>query len=107
MSVPEGMEVIPNGWDTPVHGYPLGERCWWTKTVDRGDNWVGILHWHPGPDGSIHAGGVNFDTEHGRAAAGRAAVWQVESLDPLTISPSVLCSCGHHGFIRNGRWESA
>jgi len=31
--------------------------------------------------------------------------WQVESLDPVTISPSLLCPCGHHGFIRNGRWE--
>lgn len=33
--------------------------------------------------------------------------WQVESLDPLTLSPSLLCRwCGHHGFIRAGRWES-
>lgn len=33
------------------------------------------------------------------------AKWQVESLEPLTISPSLLCPCGHHGFISNGRWE--
>jgi hypothetical protein len=34
--------------------------------------------------------------------------WVVVCLDPLTLSPSVLCrSCGHHGFIRNGRWEPA
>lgn len=33
--------------------------------------------------------------------------WQVESLDPVTISPSLLCQCGHHGFIRSGRWEPA
>jgi hypothetical protein len=33
--------------------------------------------------------------------------WQVESLDPVTLSPSLLCPCGHHGFIRNGRWEPA
>lgn len=32
--------------------------------------------------------------------------WQIESVDPLTLSPSLLCrACGHHGFIRNGRWE--
>lgn len=31
--------------------------------------------------------------------------WQVESLDPVTVSPSLLCPCGHHGFLRNGRWE--
>lgn len=31
--------------------------------------------------------------------------WQVESLDPVTISPSLLCQCGLHGFIRNSQWE--
>jgi Family of unknown function (DUF6527) len=38
--------------------------------------------------------------------------WQVESWEPLTISPSVLCSldkggCGAHGFIREGKWVPA
>lgn len=31
--------------------------------------------------------------------------WQLENLEPLTLSPSLLCQCGVHGFIRNGRWE--
>lgn len=41
--------------------------------------------------------------------------WQFESVDPLTISPSVLCWCVRlhgrpndgmtHGFVRQGRWE--
>lgn len=35
------------------------------------------------------------------------AKWQVESLDPVTISPSLLCPCGHHGFFREGRWVPA
>lgn len=31
--------------------------------------------------------------------------WTVESMEPLTLSPSVLCTtCQHHGFIRGGRW---
>lgn len=31
--------------------------------------------------------------------------WTIESLDPLTVSPSLLCrGCGHHGFIRDGKW---
>lgn len=34
--------------------------------------------------------------------------WTVERLDPLTISPSLLCrACGHHGFITAGRWVPA
>ena len=29
----------------------------------------------------------------------------IESLDPLTVSPSILCpDCGLHGFIRSGVW---
>jgi hypothetical protein len=35
------------------------------------------------------------------------ATWDVQSREPLTISPSVLCSCGDHGFIRDGRWVRA
>ncbi len=32
----------------------------------------------------------------------------VESVDPLTVSPSVLCpDCSLHGFIRDGRWQPA
>ena len=35
------------------------------------------------------------------------ATWRVESWEPLTLSPSLLCSCGDHGFIRNGKWVRA
>lgn len=33
--------------------------------------------------------------------------WNLISLDPLHIEPSVACSTHphHHGFIRQGRWE--
>lgn len=31
--------------------------------------------------------------------------WEVHSIEPLTITPSLLCrSCGDHGFITNGKW---
>lgn len=33
--------------------------------------------------------------------------WQVESWEPLTLSPSILCHCGDHGFIRGGKWVKA
>jgi hypothetical protein len=34
--------------------------------------------------------------------------WQVESWEPLTLSPSLLCRlCGLHGFIQGGRWVPA
>lgn len=35
-------------------------------------------------------------------------VWTVEQWEPLTLSPSLLCTdCGDHGFVRGGRWEPA
>jgi hypothetical protein len=51
-------------------------------------------------------GGVIPDTAPLHIIAGRAT-WHVESLEPLTLSPSILCSCGDHGFIRDGRWIPA
>lgn len=34
--------------------------------------------------------------------------WDLVSADPITLSPSLLCrTCGHHGFIRDGRWVPA
>lgn len=74
---------------------------------------AGIEIEHPRPDnGQTCVGAVNFDVpqEYKDRWGGwgtRRAYWQVESLDPLTISPSVLCSCGDHGFIRNGEWVAA
>lgn len=40
-------------------------------------------------------------------------VWDVLSMEPLHLEPSVLCKaptgdgvCGDHGYIRGGRWEA-
>lgn len=52
--------------------------------------------------------GLSFDTPEHRASGTKAPAWQVHSLDPLHIEPSILFrSCGLHGFIRGGRWEPA
>ncbi len=34
-------------------------------------------------------------------------LWTLVSKEPLTLSPSFLCHCGHHGFIKGGSWVSA
>jgi hypothetical protein len=34
-----------------------------------------------------------------------ATGWTVESIRPLTLSPSLLCRlCKFHGFVREGKW---
>ena len=38
----------------------------------------------------------------------RPVAHRIESVDPLTVSPSILCpDCGTHGFVRDGRWLEA
>jgi len=69
---------------------------------------VGLLEEHKRPDGTPCEGGVLFDLPGVREAFPDRALWQVESWDPLTLSPSLLCRrCGHHGWIREGRWVPA
>lgn len=69
---------------------------------------AGLIIDHPhAKTGEPCSGGLRFDVPSMRAVAPESAFWQVESWEPLTISPSVLCPCGDHGFIREGRWVPA
>lgn len=76
---------------------------------------AGATIYHKKPDGSDCAGAVNFDTPNMQklsavgVAAGHPArvMWKVLSWDPLTLDPSIACSCGDHGYIREGKWVPA
>lgn len=69
----------------------------------------GITIWHPlHPECTLPAcrdigrcGGTVFFAPH--APPGRPQ-WEVVTLDPLTLTPSVLAHCGDHGWITDGRW---
>jgi hypothetical protein len=52
-------------------------------------------------------GAITFDGDVQRQVDPRSPKWTVESWEPLTLSPSLLCACGDHGFIRDGRWVRA
>lgn len=76
---------------------------------------------HGGPTGLIEAhyrpdnhepcwGGVSWTTP----SKVSGAIWQLVSLEPLHLEPSLLCrannghgECGHHGWIRDGKWVPA
>lgn len=60
----------------------------------------------PGTQGGYCEGAITFDTPVARAHFS-GPYWTVVSWDPLTRSPSLLCHCGDHGFIRDGRWVPA
>jgi len=89
----------------PEDAIDLGHNTFYTKLHDKDQNWSGIHEWHQckgDPEGEYSAGFVGFE---GKGRQFRT-MWKVESYDPLTLSPSLACGmCGHHGFIRNGRWE--
>jgi hypothetical protein len=59
--------------------------------------------------GSLCISSIMFDIPAIREAwNGNGSFWTVDSLEPLTVSPSLLCrECGDHGFIRGGRWVVA
>jgi hypothetical protein len=77
----------------------------------KGEKRVGGNVLHPPVEGKC--GGQGWLTFEGRSwarefAPGAIATWKVESEEPFTISPSILCrACGDHGFIRDGKWVRA
>lgn len=79
---------------------------------------TGIILGHVHPDGAVCEGAVLFDTPENHRGVNpdgmpeQRPLWQVQSLEPLTLSPSILMDpakggCGLHGYIREGRWVSA
>lgn len=56
---------------------------------------------HPSKqDGSPCISSIMFKNEATSKVFSDKNSWAVESWEPLTISPSLLCKCGDHGFIR-------
>lgn len=68
-----------------------------------------LRHLEPATGAECHAL-ILVDSPEGlalRDAEGGGSPWHVETWDPLTLSPSIACSCGWHGFVREGQWVPA
>lgn len=65
---------------------------------------IGILFVHRLPNDGTCGGSVYWEKGW---VKGNDSIWALESLEPLTISPSIQCSCMFHGFIKQGKWEFA
>ncbi len=71
---------------------------------------VGATVLHAAADGSKCTGWIAFAGRSWAQGFGPDAIatWTVESPEPLTLSPSILCrTCGDHGFVRGGKWVRA
>lgn len=72
--------------------------------IDLGSGWAWIPVPHFGethlrhicPDGKPRIG--NIEETH---------TFVSKPGEPLTITPSVICECGAHGWIENGKWKPA
>lgn len=79
------------------------------------ERWGAILGHPVGPHPIVPAaqstgyceGGLTFDGPVQQQLEPQQPKWTVESWEPLTLSPSVLCACGDHGWVREGRWVPA
>jgi len=69
--------------------------------VYKGTQPIGIVEAHRLESGEICAGTIYWVPQADKP------VWALESLEPLTVTPSVRCDCGTHGYIRNGQWQDA
>ena len=68
----------------------------------------GAIVEHLTPAGEPCKSHIYFDVPGVDAITTEAHRWQVQSLDPLTVSPSLLCRrCGDHGWVTNGAWIPA
>lgn len=66
------------------------------------------LVWHQAPDGKECLSAATLAGEVQARIEPRKPVWDVVRWEPLTLSPSLLCTaCGDHGFVRDGRWVPA
>lgn len=92
------LEELPEG------AIQIGPNEWYTRYVDKDGKWIGIIDWHYNKQDNLCEGSVLFDVPSAYVNENHTT-WTVESFDPLTLSPSLLCTvCGHHGYIREGKW---
>ena len=95
--------------ETELRGEDIGSGVHIRFFQNKGNRRAGIIVSHRHDDGAVCSGAVPFDVPENQWDKERGRpLWAVESLDPLTISPSVHDpSCGLHGFIRDGKWVPA
>lgn len=84
----------------------IGPASLYKKSVNKDGVWVGITEWHKDKDGDLCGGWVPMKVE-GLDPFYAERAWTVVSLEPLHLEPSLLCNCGNHGWIRDGKWVAA
>lgn len=104
------IQIGPYEW----FSFVVGDPEWYPTTDERlvdwngsGRNLIGLTEAHLTEDGRPCGVGAYWVASKTKPDS---ALWQLISIDPLHIEPSLLHNrnkggCGHHGFIRNSVWE--
>lgn len=104
--------------------YDIGSNHWVRLATGHGEpdnRVVSLIIDHLSPSGQPCTGSLTLrqsDPRYHVSGGKPIALWNVlqpagrpwmadEGIEGVTLDPSVLCHCGDHGWIRNGRWESA
>lgn len=97
-----GLDLGSGVWISPFTAHTGPEE----PLVDHEErDHIGGLVWHVHEDGRVCGGAIYFAPRPDGQVA-----WDVQSWDPLTVTPSVLARSGPggaeclHGFITAGRW---
>jgi len=89
-------DLVPEQFDVD-----LGDSHWLLWADLNGESHYGAWVKHLSPYGGFCGGFVRFLGPEGDKR------WELISVNPPTFSPSLLCSCGDHGWVRDGKWVRA
>lgn len=101
-----GVRIPPN-WREPDLDLGMDHLLWWNESPEEprcewdgtGNFYRGAWIRHPKQcvEGAWCTGHITLGGDG----------WTLHTADPVTISPSLACDCGDHGFIQGGKWVPA
>lgn len=104
---------MPTSYEGREDDHDLGGGRSFRWLVDEDGRRFGIIEHHPKPDdpSGLRCGGYvawrnpSGNPDDQTVEAHIVVRHRLVSEEPLTIEPSLLCrTCGHHGWVRDGRW---
>jgi len=92
-----------------AHDLDLGDSHWLDWSRYEGERGGGMItHTTDKTESGFCYGSFTIRGSKWNIAEPKYASWEFNgSFDVPTLSPSFLCHCGDHGFIREGKWVRA
>ena len=91
------------------HDLDLGDGHWIDWTSYHGQRCGGIItHTTTKNEAGLCSGSFWTDSRYHIDCGKQGPVWKMAGTDEKpTFTPSFLCACGDHGFVRDGKWIRA